>query len=357
MELDWCLPASMLAVCLVVVYKLVIQPRIEKARKRERLTRQREQARIDAHTSLPGFKWNRRYLDRVSKSGIALDRKRGKLCVFGFGEHPNSWHMVLGGEDILRVEIIENGESVMTTTPKHTVGNAVVGGLLFGGTGAVVGAMSSKSETTVAEKVRNLSLRLLVDDLEQPTYQVSFLSESCSRDSERYQDAARAILYYHSAIEVLIQRSDNHSDSSNSAVSSYSEDLAAPRETPSLARKPQEARLPGTSAIQATEPVPKASTKRVSEEAGAPAADQEVLSMAIESLDQIRRHILTGQGQIRETESGATLSWKPPAQASDRELCIAIEVLDGAEVAINGTRYPASLDGIRRGVAQTYRML
>lgn len=50
--------------------------------------------------------------------------------------------------DILDVQVVEDGTTVSVTKRKGIIGRAIVGGVAFGGVGAIVGGLSAGSETT-----------------------------------------------------------------------------------------------------------------------------------------------------------------------------------------------------------------
>lgn len=75
---------------------------------------------------------------------------------------------VYGFDNIVNVEIAVDGNSVASPS----LGGAIVGGVLFGGAGAIVGS----SNKTINKKIQNISLKVFVDDLKNPFHKLDFYS-------------------------------------------------------------------------------------------------------------------------------------------------------------------------------------
>ncbi len=70
--------------------------------------------------------------------------------------------------DFEAIEILEDGFSVAQTRKTGTIGRAAVGGLVAGGVGAVIGAVSAGSETTQREVVTNITVQVTTKDTSFP---------------------------------------------------------------------------------------------------------------------------------------------------------------------------------------------
>src|SRR6266849_1531234 len=77
-------------------------------------------------------------------------------------------------ERILSVEITRDGRSITKTNRSSQLGGAIVGGLLAGGVGAIIGGLSG--ETEHFESVCSLDLRIVNDDIKDPSLTLSFFS-------------------------------------------------------------------------------------------------------------------------------------------------------------------------------------
>ncbi len=70
--------------------------------------------------------------------------------------------------DFTGIEVLEDGHTVSETRRKGTLGRAAAGGLLAGGVGAVLGAVSAGSETRHKEVVSNITVAVRTEDASFP---------------------------------------------------------------------------------------------------------------------------------------------------------------------------------------------
>ena len=99
-------------------------------------------------------------------------------------------------DKIIQCEILEDNSVVM----KGGVGRAVVGGILAGGVGAIVGAQTRGS----SEIVKNLSIRIITNDVINSLVWIHLIKTGTKRDSFEYKrnkDAAQQI--YSTIISIL----------------------------------------------------------------------------------------------------------------------------------------------------------
>jgi len=97
---------------------------------------------------------------------------------------------VINFKDIRGSDIIIDGDNVST----KSVGGAIVGGALFGVAGAIIGSNTGK--TTSKQKISNITLKLLINSLLAPTYEIPFFDKKVSftkadivkRDCQMWQD-------------------------------------------------------------------------------------------------------------------------------------------------------------------------
>lgn len=83
-------------------------------------------------------------------------------------------------KDIIEAKIITNHETVTSTSIGSTVARGAIGGLLFGGIGAIVsGATANKTST---QQIKELTLEVVVDDLLNPRYTLTFYKSETSID-------------------------------------------------------------------------------------------------------------------------------------------------------------------------------
>lgn len=77
-------------------------------------------------------------------------------------------------EDIIQSELIIDNEILHQTMRGSQVAGAAVGGLLFGGVGAIIGGTTGK--TKQEELIKNIDIKLTINNLQNPIIKISFLN-------------------------------------------------------------------------------------------------------------------------------------------------------------------------------------
>lgn len=119
---------------------------------------------------------DKKYSDQTT--GVALAKKQKKIIVT-----VNNDAKVYDYSDLTGVEVEIDGNQASSAN----LAGAAVGGLLFGGAGAVVGAMT-KSKTH-----KTIKLKLYFSDVHNPTYHVYFLKQ-ISETSTMYPIVKNALI-------------------------------------------------------------------------------------------------------------------------------------------------------------------
>src|SRR4029077_10895565 len=91
-------------------------------------------------TVLPSALRRHQFIGDNGLSAISIDTERKILCLTGKKKEVR--HRMLRYRDILSAEIIQDSYSVTKTSRTSQAGAALLGGVLFGGVGAVVGALT-----------------------------------------------------------------------------------------------------------------------------------------------------------------------------------------------------------------------
>lgn len=133
---------------------------------------------------------------------------------FVIDENKKQWQ-VLGGvtgklimspvydfTDIVSYELLEDGE----TLAKGGLGRALVGGVLFGGVGAVVGGVTGKKSKNV---INSMQVKITVRDMSNPVAYVSLISGKTKHNSFTHrlaQETAQEIL---SLLELMKELAGN----------------------------------------------------------------------------------------------------------------------------------------------------
>lgn len=110
--------------------------------------------------------------------GMDIDTKNKLLSTYSYYEGQSN---ILKFDEIIDFEIFENGNSVVSSRS----GSAVVGGLLFGGLGAVAGASGSR---TINDNCSTLKLNIYTNKTQNTVITLDFLEGSIPKSSMIYED-------------------------------------------------------------------------------------------------------------------------------------------------------------------------
>lgn len=157
---------------------------------------------------------------RISNGNeIRVDLEAGNVCLVTVDQSEKNLIKGAGAArdvrvlpfgNILSVSIVEDGETVTKADRKDgsILGRAVIGGLLFGGAGAVVGGLSaigSKSSLSSGDVVRSLQLELVLEDPEHPVHRVSLFDDlPLEVGGSSYKTEKKRAMYWQSLLEMVM---------------------------------------------------------------------------------------------------------------------------------------------------------
>lgn len=134
---------------------------------------------------------------------------------FAIDEHSRRWAIGKGlipsfknvtpysYDDIIDFELIEDGDCIT----KGGLGSAVVGGLFFGGAGAVVGSVTGAKKTK--RTCTNLSIKITVNNAFHPIEYIKLITSSTDRNSFIYKAAFQNAQEIISLLQIICtQRTD-----------------------------------------------------------------------------------------------------------------------------------------------------
>lgn len=81
---------------------------------------------------------------------------------------------IYNAKDIIEIELIEDGNSIIKTSRGNQVGGALVGAAVAGGVGAIIGGLSAKG--VQQGTVTQLSLKIIVNNIKNPVVFINYLS-------------------------------------------------------------------------------------------------------------------------------------------------------------------------------------
>lgn len=134
-------------------------------------------------------------------SHVAFDDRKKKWAVLGMlgTVSPQDYYDY---SDVVTMELIEDGR----TLNQGGLGRALVGGVLFGGAGAVVGAVTRKSK----DVCKNLQVKITVNDMSKPAIFITFINNKTKKDSAAYKVAYQQAQECLSAFQVICDSRNTH---------------------------------------------------------------------------------------------------------------------------------------------------
>lgn len=149
-----------------------------------------------------GFK-SSHYMTKIPLStnipaGLAVDDSTKKLCVI----HGDAIRLY-DYKEIIESEVIIDGKSVTKTSRASQFVGTAIGGVLAGGVGAIIGGLSGSTSTK--EKVKGVSLKLIVNDTENPVHLIDFI-ELTNTGSTIPEQALEEAKSWHDLLSVIINQ-------------------------------------------------------------------------------------------------------------------------------------------------------
>lgn len=137
---------------------------------------------------------------------------------------------VVNFSDIIGVELIEDGSTISKKSTGRTIGGAIVGGVLAGGTGTIVGGLSGSS--TQKSKVSSVSVKIMLRSFDNPSLLVNCfdsrtmttegkasIEKEGKMESYKYQICKKNADDIKDLVSVIINKVDGKSTISNSTES------------------------------------------------------------------------------------------------------------------------------------------
>jgi len=127
--------------------------------------------------------------------GISIESKC--LVIYKPIEHATDdiYIEIIDFSNIIGCEIIEDNETIQ----KGGVGRAIVGGALAGGVGAIVGATTRRTIGVV----NSLSIRILLNDILNPCFEIKVIDSEIKRDSFVYKELHQVLQEIYSTIMAI----------------------------------------------------------------------------------------------------------------------------------------------------------
>ncbi len=131
-------------------------------------------------------------------SFISIDENSKQICLL-----INPPAKIYKFKDIMKSEIVENGNTIIETSRGSQVVGAAVGGALLGGAGLIVGGLSGKK--TQKSTIDKIDLVITVSDTSRPIHVLHVLKE---KSGSRYEDKFELARRWHSIISIIIKEAE-----------------------------------------------------------------------------------------------------------------------------------------------------
>lgn len=185
--------------CLILIVLLY-------AVKLERQKKKNQEARINNRlVGQADFTASRKIYGCDLRSGIAIDEARKKICLLR-QDGNIARARTFSYKDIISSEISQDGSTITKVSRSSQAGSALVGAVLLGGVGAVIGGLSAKKTST--EKISHVSLRIIINYINNPLHEVTFLNSESDKNGHSYQSAMKEARFWNGLIDVLIKTAD-----------------------------------------------------------------------------------------------------------------------------------------------------
>ncbi len=176
--------AVLIFVCfMVLVFFVAAKSAKEQKRAKERIKRLKSDYQPDEF-----------YLSVADGSLIGLNFD-SRMILLGTRKAESSYSF----SQIVTVEVLENGTTINQTNRGSQMLGAAVGGLMFGGVGAVVGGLSGSSRSNT--RTTDIQLKVVIDDRLRPSHLVCFLKSKDKKglkvDDSELKAAQEAVSRFH----------------------------------------------------------------------------------------------------------------------------------------------------------------
>lgn len=103
-------------------------------------------------------------------TGVAIDGASRQVCLMSSRAQGNE-HRLIPFSAVISSSVEEDGGTISSTSRGGQIAGAAVGGVLLGGVGAVVGALTASR--TQKRRINSVALKIVVDDLAKPVHSLT----------------------------------------------------------------------------------------------------------------------------------------------------------------------------------------
>lgn len=147
---------------------------------------------------------SKEYLNKEFTKAMVLDEQNKKIH---FLSTINNNCKTFNFDDLMESEVIIDNISITKFNRGNQVIGSVVGGAIAGIPGMIIGGLSSP--TTTSEKIKNISLKLTFNNMNDPIYRFDLLDKSVSKDSHDYKITMNFIEKWNGYFTIILKQQNN----------------------------------------------------------------------------------------------------------------------------------------------------
>lgn len=158
----------------------------------------------DTIKGIEGFNQTQEFTSMNGNEKLLIDENSKQICFYWHEKSPKKYSF----SDILKSEVIINGDTITSTSRSSQIGGALLGSVLAGGVGAIIGGLSGKQ--TTKENISEIKLQVIVNDTKSPVQTINFYKSNISHSKDLLKKEIDSANYCHNLISVLIKQADEH---------------------------------------------------------------------------------------------------------------------------------------------------
>lgn len=147
---------------------------------------------------------SKEYINKDFSKAIILDETNQKIHLLST---INNTCKTYSFDELIESEVIIDNESVTKFNRGNQIIGTVVGGVVAGVPGMIIGGLSS--HTVTSERIKNITLKLTFNDMDNPICKIDFLDKSVSKDSHDYKIAMNFIDRWHGYFTIILRQQKN----------------------------------------------------------------------------------------------------------------------------------------------------
>ena len=144
-----------------------------------------------------GFNIDKKIDNLNNEISIFIDDKNKKWCIYNT---KSMQKIIYDYEEFVSFELKQDNKSVVS----GRAGSTIVGGLLFGGLGALAGASRKRNITETSCK--SMTLYIVVNDMSNPNIEIPLIEREISKDSSKYEKIVNKVNELVAVFKVILEQ-------------------------------------------------------------------------------------------------------------------------------------------------------